>query len=373
VTRRAPPSIGADDGFGDLLGSLGDANGGGDPFAAMQQRMQSMMNRAMQDVDVVGAVQKKDVELSSTSAPLTVLPLPTDGRPPSFSGAVGHFDIDSHADATRVRVGEPIELTLQVHGQGNLDRVSTPGVAESDDFKTYAPTVTQKDDSKTFAQAIVPEKPGSTEIPPVAFAYFDPDSARYVTAQSKAIPLEVKPGQALTATLGGKVPDATTGPALAPNAEVDGPTLRTLRPLYTRSGFWFGQLAPLGMLAVGSALVVRRRRIAADPHYALRRGAKRTLRRQRAAMAASLAARDAPAYFGAARSALQQRLGAQWGVVPEAITLVEIERRMKGPQLATLRVVFEADAARFGAGRIDHDLARCNDEVQRVLAHPEDS
>ncbi len=371
VVQHAAPSADDDDSLGDMFDSFGFGDQqGGDPFAAMQQQMQRMMSRAMQDFDV-GPMQKQDVVLMSPGTEVTVLPLPAEGRPSSFSGAVGHFSLEATADTDHVRVGEPIELRLVVQGDGNLDRVSTAGLPESGELKTYPPTASQKDDTKTFVQAVVPQRAGATQIPPVEMSYFDPDAARYVTLHSAAIPIDVKPGQALAATSSGVTPDAVSGPSLAPNADIDGVPVRSLRPLYTHRSFWLAQLGPLGMLVTAATWIVRRRRVAADPHHALRRGAQRALKQHRAAMGGALAAGDASAFFAAARGALQQRLGALWGVVPEAITLVEIERRVKGPQLDTLRGVFEADAARFGVGAAQQDLAAWDKAVRRLLAHPE--
>ena len=380
VRRAAPPAPDADDPFGDLgdpFGDLGDPFGdmrslfgGGDPFATMHRHMQQMMNQALEDV-YVGSVQNQSVVLQSSQVPLTVLPLPAEGRPPNFSGAVGHFDLESSVDLHRVRVGEPLELSLAVHGEGNFDRVSTRGLPDSDQFKTYSPSVKQQDDGKTFVQAVVPQKPGATEIPPVGLAFFDPDQGSYVTARSKPIPIEVRPGLAVATTSTGSAPEAASGPVLAPNTGSEGKPVPSLRPLYAQKGFWLAQLAPLGLLAAGAGFVVRRRRVAADPHHALRRGARRSLKQQREAMARAQSAGDASAFFAAARGALQQRLGAAWGMIPEAITLAEVERRVQGPQLDTLRGVFEADAARFGVGVQNQDLSHWNDAVRSVLAHPE--
>lgn len=371
AVRHAAPSAGDDDSFGDIFDSFGlDDQQGGDPFAAMQRQMQRMMSRAMQDFDV-GPMQKQDVVLMSPGTEVTVLPLPAEGRPSGFSGAVGHFSMDATAEADHVRVGEPIELRMVVRGDGNLDRVSMAGLPESAELKTYPPSATRQDDTKTFVQAVIPQRAGATQIPPVEMSYFDPDAARYVTLRSSAIPIDIKPGQALAATSSGATPDAISGPALAPNADIDGSPVRSLRPLYTHKGFWLAQLVPLGTLATAAAWLIRRRRAAADPYHALRRGAQRALKQHRAAMDRALAAGDASAFFAAARGALQQRFGALWGIVPEAISLVEIERRMQGPQLETLRGIFEADAARFGVGAVQQDLAAWNKTVRRLLAHPE--
>ena len=65
---------------------------------------------------------------------------------------------------------------------------------------------------------------------------------------------------------------------------------------------------------------------------------------------------DARAFFLAARRALQLRLGAQWGVAPESITLGEIRRR--DPALAeTVTGLFaQADEVLYSgraAGKLD--------------------
>jgi len=375
VKRRvAPAPSDMDDLFGDMSDPFGGGSlfGGGDPFAAMQRHMQQLMSHTFEDIDL-GSVHKQSIVLKSPDVPLTVLPLPAEGRPPNFSGAVGHFKLEASVDSTQVRAGEPLELRLAVNGDGNFDRVTTPGLPESDQFKTYTPSVKGLDHGKTFVQAVVPQRPGTSEIPPVELTFFDPDEARYLTARSTPIPIEVKPGLALATTRAGVAPEVATGPPLAPNAELEGRPVASLQPLYLRRSFWLAQLAPFGLLGFAAGLVAHRRRAASDPHHALKRSARRGLRLQREAMHRAMSVGDVSAFFAAARGALQHRLGAAWGMVPEAITLAEIERRVQEPQLGTLRGVFEADAARFGVGLQNQDLVHWNDAVCRVLARPEGS
>ncbi|HTQ02548.1 MAG TPA: BatD family protein [Polyangiaceae bacterium] len=360
------------DPFGDVFGDLDGLGMNGDPFAAMQQHMQRLMNQAMQDFDT-GPLQKRSLTLQSKPVALEIEPLPAAGRPANFSGAVGHFTLETSVREPNVRVGEPLDLSVVVRGDGNFDRVSSAGVPSSTTLESYPPTSKQTADEKTFVQPIVPRQAGRMEIPPVELSYFDPKSRRYETARSSPITLEVGQGQALAATRSGAVPNAATQPGLAPNAAGEGRVVASLSPLYTRRPFWLAQLAPLGALAAALSLVSRRKRLAADPHRHLRASARKALRRQTAAFEAAFAAGDAPGFFAAARGALQQRLGARWGIVPEAITLVEIERRTSGADLATLRTVFEADAARFGPGATQQDLGACHDAVRRILAHSEAS
>ena len=64
--------------------------------------------------------------------PLTfqVKPFPIDNRPDSFSGAVGKgFSLDVAADRTVVRVGDPIRLTMNLRGDGNIEGAALPSLS----------------------------------------------------------------------------------------------------------------------------------------------------------------------------------------------------------------------------------------------------
>lgn len=374
VVSHTAPSTGSDDGLGDPFGAglMGPLDQG-DPsgfFARMQQQMQKLMNQAFQDMEV-GPVQKKDLVLESPAADVAVLALPATGRPAAFGGAVGRFDLTATAKTDSVRAGEPVELRIVVHGRGNFDRVHLAGVPATSDLEAYAPTEASDETSKTFVQALVPRRAGPLQIQAVELAYFDPDSGRYVTARSQPVAVEVRPGQALAANTHGDVPDATSGPVLAANATDDGRAVASLTPLVARRGFWLAQLAPLAALVSAVGLVVGGRRFTADPRRVRQRQARRTLHRYRAEMDRAAGRGDAPAFFAAARGAVQQAMAARWDVPATAVTAAEIERRGEASDLETVRGVFEADAARFGVGVPESDLARWNAAVRREITHTE--
>jgi hypothetical protein len=365
-------SAGGRDPFGSFFDDL-PMGGGQDILGQMQRRMQRMMSEAQSGFDL-GAVQQKDVVLRSSAA-LDVAALPTQGRPPSFSGAVGRFDVSASATPAQLRAGEPIALELRVTGQGSFDRLDTPGLAESDDWKTYAPSGKQADDkTKVFTQALVPKHAGVSAIPPIAISYFDPDAARYVTSATQAIPVDVAPGASIAAGSNGVAPPVASGPALAPDADLGGPSVSSLEPAFRRRGFWLAQAAPLlglGGLFVG---VLVRRRVLGDVDRPYRVRADRALRDYGTQMDRAVERRDPVAFFAAARGALQERLGARWRMRPEAITLSEIHERLDAGDGQTIRQVFDSDAARFsGASPEAPDLARWRQAVTEQLHHLEDT
>src|SRR5690606_37385186 len=80
--------------------------------------------------DLFGRVRevagKRELKLESEPARYEVEPLPKEGRPAGFSGAVGRFTIEAEAEATTVNAFDPIEVTITVRGEGLLEDVGLP-------------------------------------------------------------------------------------------------------------------------------------------------------------------------------------------------------------------------------------------------------
>lgn len=133
---------------------------------------------------------------------ITVLPLPTQGRPADFSGLVGEFTLASHLSSRDVKLGESITQTIIVSGQGNLRSVTLPPVSIPQ-MKVYddKPEVQIEVDGdgrvfsqKIFKRALVPQVAGSLTLPPVQLSVFDPKLEQYDTLTSKEETLTVAPG-----------------------------------------------------------------------------------------------------------------------------------------------------------------------------------
>ena len=163
-------------------------------------------------------------ERHSADAPpveLMVKPLPAQGRPASFSGAVGAFTFSGEGSPAKVGIGDPITMKLKVTGAGNFDRVSAPVLKDSTGWRAYPPTSNFKAEdqsgfrgAKTFEVAVIPEAK-KQQMPVFEFSYFDPAAEKYVTAASKAAPLEVT-GEALAAAQAGRAAASAGQPGFAP-------------------------------------------------------------------------------------------------------------------------------------------------------------
>ncbi len=82
-------------------------------------------------------IAPKDVTVASPSSELKVLPLPTEGRPKDFGGAVGDFQVSSEISPARMAVGDLLTLRLRITGVGNFDRVASTMFEHLDHWKTY--------------------------------------------------------------------------------------------------------------------------------------------------------------------------------------------------------------------------------------------
>lgn len=225
--------------------------------------------------DIFGQIDVSDARpvraRAAVSAP-EVRPLPLEGRPPQFNGAVGRYNFVAWAKPTKVRVGDPIEFTMELSGEGALDSLPAPQLdmqpALQQNFRvpgeTLAGKIVQK--GKWFTQTIRAKRTDVREIPPVEYAYFDPVDEQYKIARSDTIPLTVTGDDLLAVDVEG-LATPSGAPASAPIA-LDG-----LRGNETRESvllqrvappsvalIWLGALAPPGLfaaVALGRAAALR--------------------------------------------------------------------------------------------------------------------
>lgn len=167
---------------------------------------------------------------SDVARTLEVRALPETGKPPSFGGAVGSsFSLAVAASRSVVQLGEPVELELTIKSAERLDtvglpRLDAPGGLPRDTFRVpdeapigelSADGLTKK--FKVSAQVVGP----ATEIPALAFSYFDAAKGVYQTIHSEPIALSVKGGAMVGAdqVVGSKPVGAGSGSAAAPRAD----------------------------------------------------------------------------------------------------------------------------------------------------------
>jgi len=146
---------------------------------------------------------------------LEVLPIPEEGRPTPYFGAVGRFTIEASIDRGRVRVGESVKLTLVVRGEGNLEFLRMPELDELPGFHKLGENETQRDaDKVSVTYDLTPLSTDVTEVPAIDWNYFDttPGVEAFAEVRTPALPLVVdalRDGEALP-TLPDEAPVAVT-------------------------------------------------------------------------------------------------------------------------------------------------------------------
>jgi len=248
----------------------------------------------------------KEVVVSAPAVELEVKPLPVNGRPKDFDGAVGKFQLTATGRPDKVKAGDPVTMTVTITGQGNFDRIKAPALDEPTGWRTYP--ATDKFDAndtlgltgrKTFEIAVVPEE--KKEATPVfAFSYFDPEEAKYVTLKSDATPLVVEGDFTAPATPG--QPAIADAPKPAAPEDIIGNLPVTGMwgaPVAVSPFVWFGVMfAPLPVFALLFAWRARKSDSLAVAIAALRR--------EKAALFAKVrATQDRAELFDAAARVLQ--------------------------------------------------------------------
>ncbi|PLX00496.1 MAG: hypothetical protein C0593_00760 [Marinilabiliales bacterium] len=145
-----------------------------------------------------------NVPVASKSKPvsITVMPLPEEGKPADFAGAVGQFTISSSIDKTSLSTNEAITLRYKISGTGNLPLIDLENLRFPPDFEVYDPKVTKNirtttnavTGTITFEYVLIPRSAGSFSIPAVKLVYFDPEKETYVSLRSSDYLVDVAKG-----------------------------------------------------------------------------------------------------------------------------------------------------------------------------------
>jgi hypothetical protein len=144
---------------------------------------------------VFGATSYEDIPVEVRSRPqvVEVLPLPEEGRPASFSGAVGNFSAKIEVSRNVLKANEAFNLKMTISGRGNLKLLNPPPMQLPEGFETYDPRLSESPNSKTFDYLIIPRREGDYTLSGIDFSFFNLDTKRYVTIPSGDIKIQVLP------------------------------------------------------------------------------------------------------------------------------------------------------------------------------------
>lgn len=313
---------------------------------------------------------------------LDVRPLPAEGKPASYSGAVGSFAMTAEGSPNRVQIGDPITMRIHVVGRGNFDRVNAPVLTDPQGWRTYPPSSDFRSEdevsyrgTKSFEMAVIAET-RKTHMPQFEFSYFDPEAEKYVVLHSEPAALTVqgepKPSAPAPApSAAPPTPRATPAEEQpeAPATDIlglryDAQPVSTFTPLYRRPVFWWAQLPPAAAL-----LLLLASRLRSRPSAAAARAA--ALRREKSALRSRLEREPSAAdFFDAAVRAIQLEIALQTGQLPDAVDASTAcrSRQLSDETAASVEQIFSARAAMRYAGVGVENERLSEAERSRVLS-----
>lgn len=141
-------------------------------------------------------------QLISNPVTVNVQPLPSDGQPAGFAGAVGTFEIENSVDRPTVTLSEPVLLRLRVSGSGNLELLARPELTTPHGWRAYPRTtdtaISQRGNRRfgvrVFEWRLIPDRAGTAQVGQFSFSYFDPLRLDYVTLTLDPLTVDVLPG-----------------------------------------------------------------------------------------------------------------------------------------------------------------------------------
>lgn len=211
-------------------------------------------------------------EVTAGSRTIDVKPLPEDGKPSDFKGAVGNFSFKVTTSKTQLNATESLQAKIEVAGKGNLKLFELPKLTVPSSLEVYEPE--HKENIRTNLSGmqggisdtytIVPQYRGKYPVPSISFSYFDPEKKSYNRITSDEIIIDVIEGPTAGNT-NNENAAASAKQTVNPNTNTFA-FIKTAsnwinakpEPFFRSSAFWSLTLLPF--LAIPLAIIIRRKK-----------------------------------------------------------------------------------------------------------------
>ena len=219
-------------------------------FTALLRLQNKAQVRSIFD-DFFDSYTNVEKTLTAPAVTVKVSELPLAGKPATFSGAVGNFNLTSTLSSGNLKTNQAATIKVVISGNGYMKLLKNPEIKFPDGFEVYDPKVDNKFSSgsggvsgtKTIEYMFIPRRSGKFDIPSAELSYFDLNNKTYRTLRTPAYKINVTKGEG-----GEAVVENFTG------KEDVTPLAKDIRYLYTgsvklkpESRPWFGTL-PFWML-----------------------------------------------------------------------------------------------------------------------------
>lgn len=326
-------------------------------------------------------VRFQPVTILSEPLDINVQPLPPEGRPADFNGAVGSFQMSATLAPLEVAVGDPITLRVQVSGRGGLDGVRMPALELGEAFKSYPASATTEMPNplnltgvRKFEQVVQPQSADVKELPAFTFSFFDPEARAYRSIRQPATPIRVRAAAAAQAPTVVMTSTNTTAAAATELVHIKPHLGVVVTPGGLRQPvFWLMSGVPF---VLWLALLTRRiqaEKLANNPRLRRRREVEKLVNAGLRELRQQAVGAQPEAFFANLFRLLQEQLGERLDLPASAITEDVIEERLQ-PQGASegtcqsLHALFQAcNAARYAPVRETAELAKLAEQFAAVV------
>lgn len=330
---------------------------------------------------------QEEIILSTSDANWLIRELPRASRPAGFSGAIGDFEISSRLSSEEIRQGDPITLTLQLRGRGNLDRIDAPSFPESSEWRVYPPRteVSFNEDSRVeglveIEYILSPRQSGEIEIPELKFSWFHPRTQEYQEHRVPAQTVRVRPDSGATAGQG-RQPTAPENLQVASDLRPLATRLgrrTTLEPVWHQTAFWATQAGSAVALALLAGVFHRQRRFHADPLARARKASQQQARKLSSAAHKAVQSYDGQAFYTKACLAIGHQLASldPLTIRAESVSGDQLERiaqtlQLSQEEVATVQSLFDRkDSVQFAGWKPDQEiLVKDHERLESTLRY----
>lgn len=329
--------------------------------------------------------QPRPTSLASETVSMRVSPLPTQGVPEGFNGAIGTYQLSVTAGPTNVAVGDPITVKVQITGRGPIDSLLYPQQTDWREFTTYPATSKSEpadelglSGTRSFEQVIIPQHHEIKSLPPFKFSFYDPAQRSYRTLTGPNIPLTVRPTGAAQTPL----PTLTNNPANAGSTPQNDDIIHIrprlsppVRSTLLLTAPWFLALQGVPLCIWLGLLITRKRHeaLANNPRARRQREVAQRIRDGLKDLRTHAEARQSDQFFAVLFRLLQEQLGERLDLPASAITEAVIDEHLHRRNVAdtTLKALHElfqtCNLARYAPMQSSQELAALIPKLEGVL------
>ena len=209
--------------------------------------------------------------VTAGSRTINVRPLPEEGKPSDFKGAVGDFQFNVTTSKNQLNATESLQAKIEVSGSGNLKLFELPKLTTPSSLEVYEPEHSENVNTNLSGMrgrisdtyTIVPQYRGKYPIPPISFSYFDLKTESYKRITADEIVIDVLEGPMASTNDNNNASATNTKQTVRPNANTfafiktssNWSSIKS-EPFFKSTAFWSLLLLPF--LAIPLAIVIRR-------------------------------------------------------------------------------------------------------------------